>query len=196
MTSYDVGRSSRATDTNAAFDGFARAELPRLLHYATMLTGERDLAQDLVQDVMVKVHRHWSKVSAAEHPQRYVTRMVTHEFLSWRRRWSVRNIFATADIDVRTGDPGTGLAHAGRHTTDFSTDLAGQEDMWQRLSQLPGQQRAVLVLRYYEGLPDSEIADILGCATTTVRGYAHRALITLRLAIGDERTTESNEETR
>lgn len=50
------------------FDELARRELPPLLRYAVMLTGDRELAQDLVQDVMVKVHRHWHRVVAANHP--------------------------------------------------------------------------------------------------------------------------------
>ncbi len=82
------------------YTAFARAHLPALLRYAVMLTGERELAADLVQDVLVKAHRHWSRVSAAEHPDRYVMRMVTNQYLSWRRRWAVRSIVASADPDV------------------------------------------------------------------------------------------------
>ena len=73
------------------FTAFARTQLPGLLRYAVMLTGERELAADLVQDVMVKAHRLWSRVSAATHPDRYVMHMVTNQYLSWRRRWTVRN---------------------------------------------------------------------------------------------------------
>jgi RNA polymerase sigma factor (sigma-70 family) len=52
--------------------------------------------------------------------------------------------------------------------------------MWRLLGSLPRQQRAVLVLRYYEDLPDSEIAEILHCKPGTVRSLASRALATLR----------------
>lgn len=52
-----------------------------------------------------------------------------------------------------------------------------------RLATLPRQQRAVLALRYYEHLTDDEIAEILGCSSGTVRGYASRALATLRLQL-------------
>jgi RNA polymerase sigma-70 factor (sigma-E family) len=166
------------------FEQFARAQLPRLLRYATMLTGKPELAQDLVQDVLVKVHRNWARVAAANASQRYVTRMVTHEYLSWRRRWAVRHIFATADV----GD----LADLGdiASVEDHPSRLATHDDLWRRLAGLPRQQRAVLVLRYYEGLPDAEIADVLGCSTTTVRGYAYRALATLRVDLTDRTARE------
>ena len=52
--------------------------------------------------------------------------------------------------------------------------------MWQLLARLPKQQRAVLVLRYYEDLPDPEIAAVLGCSASTVRSNAARALARLR----------------
>lgn len=165
--------------SGADFEDFARVELPRLVRYAVMLTGDRDLAQDLVQDVMVKAHRNWSRVAAADQRERYVTAMVTNAFLSWRRRWSVRHIFASDQlVEVAAAE-------------DQVTTLTVRDDLWRRLATLPRQQRAVLVLRYYESMPDAEIAGVLGCSATTVRGYAHRALATLRLELAAEMTTES-----
>jgi DNA-directed RNA polymerase specialized sigma24 family protein len=67
------------------FDEFARRELPRLLRYAVVLTGDRELAQDLLQDVMMKAHAQWHRVSAAEHPDRYVHTLV--RVSPRRRRW-------------------------------------------------------------------------------------------------------------
>lgn len=160
--------------SRTAFEEFARAELPGLLRYAVMLTGDRDLAQDLVQDVMVKAHAHWRRVSAADHPRLYVKTMLTRAFISWRRRWAVRNVVLSDDpVD---GEP----------ERDPATSIADRDDVWQRLATLPRQQRAVLVLRYYEGLTDPEIATMLGCSASTVRGYASRALTTLRLDITAE----------
>lgn len=155
------------------FDEFARQQLPRLLRYAVVLTGDRELAQDLVQDVLVKAHAQWRRVSAADHPDRYVHTMVTRAFLSWRRRWAVRRITLTDSPD---GDP----------VRDHAGAVVDRDDVWHRLSLLPRQQRAVLVLRYYERLTDAEIAAALGCAVGTVRGYASRALATLRLEMAAE----------
>jgi RNA polymerase sigma-70 factor (sigma-E family) len=161
--------------TQVEFDEFARRELPRLLRYAVVLTGDLELAQDLVQDVMVKAHTQWRRVSSADHPDRYVHTMTTRAFLSWRRRWAVRRITLTDD----------GTAE-GAPTRDHAGDVVDRDDVWRRLATLPRQQRAVLVLRYYERLSDAEIAEALGCSVGTVRGYASRALATLRLGVAAE----------
>ena len=161
------------------FDDFARGQLPRLVRYAVMLTGDRELAQDLVQDVLVTAHRQWRRVSAADHPDRYVHTMLTRTFLSWRRRWAVRSIRLTVD-----GTPD------GEPTRDHAGTIADRDDVWRRLAGLPRQQRAVLVLRYYEQLTDAEIAEALGCSAGTVRGYASRALSTLRLDLAAESDLE------
>lgn len=162
------------------YEDFVRTQLPRLLRYATMLTGEREQAADLVQDVLVKVYRRWSRISDADHPDRYVLRMTTNGYLSWRRSRSARLItWAEPPDEVRPDD--------------FAADHALREDMWQRLARLPRRQRAVVVLRYYEQLADDEIADLLGCAQATVRAHAHRALTTLRNGLAIELVAEAME---
>lgn len=163
--------------SQATFEEFALQELTGLLRYAVMLTGDPDLAQDLVQDVMVKVHSHWRRVQAADHPRLYVKTMLTRAFISWRRRWAVRNVVLIHD-DV-DGEP----------ERDHALSIVDRADVWQRLATLPRQQRAVLVLRYYEQLTDPEIATMLDCSAGTVRGYASRALTTLRLNITAELST-------
>jgi RNA polymerase sigma-70 factor (sigma-E family) len=164
----------------ADYENFVRAHLPRLLRYAAMLTGERELAADLVQDVLVKAYRRWSRIADADHPDRYVLRMVTNGYLSWRHSRAAR-LIATGDLpdEVRSGD--------------FASDHALREDMWQRLARLPRRQRAVVVLRYYEQLTDAEIADVLGCAQPTVRAHAHRALTTLRNGLTVDHMVEAKE---
>ena len=152
------------------FEAFARDRTPRLLRYAVMLTGERDQAADLVQDVLVKAFRGWARIGSVDDPDNYVLRMVTNQFLSWRRSWAVRHVVPVDHLPDAPGDLDLGTAHADR------------DDLWHRLAELPRRQRAVLVLRYYEQLTDAEIAQVLGCSAVTVRGYAHRALASLRAA--------------
>ena len=164
----------------ADYENFVRAHLPRLLRYATMLTGEREQAADLVQDVLVKVYRRWPRIRDADHPDRYVVRMVTNGYLSWRHSRAAR-LVAAADLPD------------GVRPDDFASDHALREDMWQRLARLPRRQRAVVVLRYYEQLTDSEIADLLGCAQATVRAHAHRALTTLRQGLTTELLAQTEE---
>ena len=108
------------------YDEFARRELPRLLRYAVMLTGDRELAQDLVQDVLVTAHRQWHRVSAAAHPERYVHTMVTRAFLSWRRRGPGR----------ASGRPATGTPD-GEPTRDHAGAVVDRDDVWRRLAGRP-----------------------------------------------------------
>jgi RNA polymerase sigma-70 factor (sigma-E family) len=164
----------------ADYEDFVRARLPRLLRYATMLTGEREQAADLVQDVLVKVYRRWSRIEDTDYLDRYVVRMVTNGFLSWRRSRAARLVVAGDLPDEARPD-------------DFASNHAMREDMWQRLARLPRRQRAVLVLRYYQQSTDAEIADLLGCAQSTVRAHAHRALTTLRNGLAIEEPAKLRE---
>jgi RNA polymerase sigma-70 factor (sigma-E family) len=154
------------------FDDFVALRLPALLRFAAVLTGDRDLAQDVTQEVLARAHARWSSIERLDAPEQYLRRMITNEFLSWRRRWG--RIVPVADVGppvVAGAPPDTATAHADRDA------LLGQ------LAQLPRKQQAVLVLRYYEGLRDAEIAELLGCSAGTVRGYASRALASLRVTV-------------
>jgi len=157
-----------------SFDEFATWQLPALLRYAAVLAGNRDLAQDIAQEVLARAHTRWSSIGRMDAPELYVRRMVTNEFLSWRRRWArqvpVSDVIVAPD---RAGAP------------DTATTQADRDALLRQLSRLPRRQQAVLVLRYYEGFTDAEIADVLGCQPGTVRGYASRALQALRVSVAD-----------
>jgi RNA polymerase sigma-70 factor (sigma-E family) len=156
------------------FEEYAAARLPGLLRYAVILTGDHDLAQDVVQEVLARAQVRWRRIAGAGSPDAYVRQMVLNEYLSWRRRWAVRNIQAVGERLVDIGD-------RNGSTSDHAHELAETDAVWARLATLPRKQRAVLVLRYYEQLSDGEIASLLGCAQATVRSNASKALATLRL---------------
>jgi len=160
-----------------SFDEFAARHLPALLRYAAVLTGNRDLAQDIVQEVLVRVHARWSGIGGLDRPEQYVRRMITNEFLSWRRRWGRVLPFAEVTPTPAPGAP-----------PDLATAHADRDALLAELARLPRRQQVVLVLRYYEGLTDQEIADVLGCRPGTVRGYASRALRSLRISVADTPT--------
>lgn len=144
------------------FDEFTVVSLPSLLRFAVVLTGDRGLAEDVTQEVLVRVHLRWAKIGVLDQPEHYIRRMVVNEYLSWRRRWS--RIVPHADPPDRP-DP----------VPDFAATHAERDALRTELDKLPRRQRAVLVLRYYAGMSDPEIADVLGCSAGTVRGYASRA---------------------
>ncbi len=156
------------------FEQFAATRLIHLLRYAVVLTGDRELAQDVVQEVLARAHVKWKKISRAQSPEAYVRRMVLNEYLSWRRSWAARNVHAVGERLVELQD-----AQIGRR--DHATDIVEADDLWNRLATLGRKQRAVLVLRYYEQCDDEAIALLLGCSPATVRSHASKALKTLRL---------------
>jgi RNA polymerase sigma-70 factor (sigma-E family) len=163
--------------SEADFGSFAARQLPGLLRYAAMLARDRELARDLVQDAFLKAHGQWPRMAAMDRPDLYLKAIVTREFLSWTRRWAVRNVLL-ADGDL-----------PDRPTGDHAVRVVDRDDLWQRLTRLPRQQHTVLVLRYYEQLTDDEIATVLGCTAGTVRGYASRALAVLRAEYPETKET-------
>ncbi len=152
------------------FPEFVDAHQSGLLKLAMVLTGDAALSADIVADVWDRVFERWPRVAAMDLPAAYVRRMVVNDYLSWcrRRRRLVPLTWFRDRIDP---------------SSDHSDQHAERSDMMQRLATLPPRQRATLVLRFYQGLSDLEIADTLGCSPSTVRSNAARALATLRTSI-------------
>ncbi|WP_275002088.1 SigE family RNA polymerase sigma factor [Promicromonospora iranensis] len=167
-------RGADEGDPARTLDELVRTHLPGLIRYATVLVGDQHTAADLVQEVLLRAHQRWRRIVLTDRPDLYLRRMVTNEHLSWRRRWHVRMIQPTGD---------DALARHGGAAGDPAEDHAEKDAMWHRLAQLPPRQRTVLVLRYYEGLADADIATVLGTSPATVRSHAARALATLRRTI-------------
>jgi RNA polymerase sigma-70 factor (sigma-E family) len=156
------------------FDDWARVGLPKLLRFATVLCGSSDLAGDMVQDVALKAHRHWDRVATAASPEAYLRKMLVNEYLSWRRKWS--RIVPRAEIIP------------SEQTADHAEQQADRDQLVTELAKLPRRQRAVLVLRYFGGLSDPEIAETFGCSASTVRAHASRALAALRIEMAAPKT--------
>jgi RNA polymerase sigma-70 factor (sigma-E family) len=149
------------------FDAFVVGAAAGLLRLAYLLTRERGLAEDLVQESLVKMYRRWDRMHLeVANPDGYARRIVVNEFLSQRRRK------ASSETVGYVPDERVGAA----------AEVPGsQDDMWVALAGLPARQRAVLVLRYYEDMRDDDIAAVLRCAAGTVRSLAARAFTTLRV---------------
>jgi RNA polymerase sigma-70 factor (sigma-E family) len=156
------------------FEEYVADRLPALLRYAAVLTGDTDLARDIVQEVLGRAYARWGQIGALSVPHLYVRRMVTNEFLSWRRRWGRMVPIG----DLADGERPVGVAEPA----DMAGTHAERGALLAEIAKLPRRQQAVLVLRYYEGLSDNEIAQVLSCSPGTVRGYASRALARLRVS--------------
>ncbi|MFI5692835.1 SigE family RNA polymerase sigma factor [Kribbella sp. NPDC051586] len=157
------------------FDEWTRSGLPSLLRFATVLCGSPHLAEDVVQDVAIKAQRNWARIGSADSPDAYLRRMTVNEYLSWRRKWS--RYVPIAEVDSGT-------------SPDHAEQAADHDQLLSELAKLPRRQRAVLVLRYFGGLTDNEIAETIGCTPGTVRAHASRALATLRIEFTSDRVTE------
>ncbi|SBT47112.1 SigE family RNA polymerase sigma factor [Micromonospora auratinigra] len=152
------------------FEEFVTARGGTLLRFALMLTGDRHQAEDLVQSVLAKAYVRWARVAAMAQPEAYLKQVLVNENLRWWRRRSSRETPVAEPADGPAGSDGPGA-------------YAAREAAWALLGRLPRRQRAVLVLRYYEDLADTQIAEILGCTPGTVRSQAARALATLRAVV-------------
>lgn len=147
-----------------AFEEFARAETDALLRSAFLLTGDRHHAEDLVQVALAQVATRWRKI---EDPAAYVRRVLYTQSVSWWRRRRSRVVEKlTADLPERqapvTGEPEVAMM------------------LRKALGRLTARQRAVLVLRFYEDLSETETATRLGCRVGTVKSQTRHALLRLR----------------
>ncbi len=154
------------------FEEFVAARLAALVRYATVVTWDPHLAEDVVQDVLVRAQARWSRIGSLEEPERYVRRMVVNEFLSWRRRRSARLLH-----------PGEALDGHLPPQADLTGGYDERDAMIRLIGALPPRQRAVIALRFYEDLAVEQIADLLGCRVSTVRTHLTRALESLRPAL-------------
>jgi len=151
------------------FERFADAHVSALAALAYRLTGHRASAHDLVQDALLAAFRRWPQVLAADNRSAYVRRILVHQHLNHIRRRMVEIPHADMAEVPQT------LASSP------DSDAVDERDaMWRALAALTGRQRAVLVLRFYEGLEDSAIAELIECRESTVRSLTARGLRALR----------------
>jgi RNA polymerase sigma-70 factor (sigma-E family) len=150
---------------DAFLSTFIREHGLRLVNFAYMLTGDRGVAEDLVQEALFKADQRWRSHGLPDHPHAYVRRVISHEFVSANRRHR--------PVLVLVPD-------AMRETAGAVPGPEDRQVLWAAMATLPARHRAVLVLRYYEDLHDEDIAAALGCSRATVRSCAARALKALR----------------
>jgi RNA polymerase sigma-70 factor (sigma-E family) len=137
-----------------------------LLKTAWWLTGDWQLAEDLLQTALAKAFLAWHRIDD-DRAEAYVRRILVTTYATWgRRAW--RGELASASVpDVE--DPHDGGANADLRRVVVAA-----------LAELPRRQRATVVLRYYCDLSEAETAATLGCSVGTVKSQAARGLDRLR----------------
>ncbi len=156
------------TERQADFAAYVDARQRRLVRFAYLLTGDAHEAEDLVQAALLKVYRRWHAVHGS--PDAYVRRAIVNEHHSWWRRPGRRREVADSDL-VSFTNP---AAEPDRHD---------DHELRAHIAALPKQQRAVIVLRYFEDLTEAQTAEVLGCSVGTVKSHTSRALAALRVTM-------------
>jgi RNA polymerase sigma-70 factor (sigma-E family) len=159
------------------FHEFVVLRSPALSRRAYLLTGDHQLAEDLLQSALAKTYRHWRRISGGD-PEAYVRRVMYHQQVSWwRRRRPVERLEPEP-----TDRPGV----------DHSDATALRLTVAASLRQLTPRQRAVVVLRFFEDLTEAQVAEVLGCSVGTVKRHGHDAIRRLRVIAPDlvDRTAE------
>jgi RNA polymerase sigma-70 factor (sigma-E family) len=157
---------------SADFEAFVRAAGAGLLRFGHVLTLDRQAAEDLAQETLIRVGLAWPRIRRDGNPMGYAHRTMVNLFLNRRRR--------TIDLPVER------LPDAGREDDAFAA-VDSAAAVRQVLAGLPPKQRAAIALRYFADLPDEEIARLLGCTQETVRSQVSRGLAALRRQLTAER---------
>jgi RNA polymerase sigma-70 factor (sigma-E family) len=145
----------------AGFEEFYREAYPGAVRLVWLLTQDVGAGPDLAQEAFVRVYEKWARV---DRPDAYLHVTVVNVCRDWRaRRWTER-----VKLPLVASDPGVNFAF---------------NELADAVAALPERQRMVLVLRYYSGLSEAEIAETLGCRPGTVKSLAARALAQLRKVV-------------
>ena len=163
-------------DLEESFASFVRTRGEHHLRVAALLTGSAAEAEDLVQSSLMRLYRAWPRLDvASSSPDAYLRKIIVNTRRSWwQAKW--RRESPVANVPDRP-DPADGADPADGYALGALVRSA--------LAGLSRQQRAVLVLRYIEDLPEASVAGLLGVSAGTVKTHAHRGLRALRASLGD-----------
>ena len=154
---------------DAEFSEFFASQYARLCWLGLLLTGSRAEAEELAQEALVRTWWRWRLVRRPADPASYARRVLVNRHRSLRRRAAVEARWLARSRPEEVALP------------------AGDERamvLWQAVRALPQRQRAVLVLRFHQDLPEAEVARLLGLPLGTVKSLGHRALARLRQRLG------------
>ncbi|GAA1762029.1 SigE family RNA polymerase sigma factor [Nocardioides hankookensis] len=154
----------RVSGRDEAFTSYVSQRHRHLLRTAYLLCGDLHLAEDLVQNTLVKLYMAWPRAARADNVDAYVRRVLVNAHLDETRRpWRRERVVSDSTLG----------ASAPAH------DLAGRDELTRALRELPERQRAVVVLRHYWGLSIRETAEDLKISTGTVKSQTAKALTSL-----------------
>jgi RNA polymerase sigma-70 factor (sigma-E family) len=158
-----------------AYREFVTARLPHLRRVAFLVCGDWHLAEDAVATALAKLYVHWARVRATDRVEAYARTVVLRCVIDERRRpWASRERTRESQLLPETPAP------------DRSNEVVDRIVLQKAMEQIPRGRRAVLVLRFYEGLSVEETAAALGCSIGNVKSQTARGLAMLREVLPEE----------
>ena len=148
----------------ALYDAHARSAL----RLAYLLTGDRHLAEDLVQDAFVRVSGRFVDMRAPEAFGGYLRRTIINLSHGHFRRLKVERTYLQRERNRPT------------RGEEMLPDIEGRDELVAALARIPARQRAAVVLRYLEDLSEQQTADVMGCSVSAIKSLVNRAMSTLR----------------
>ncbi len=160
-----------------AFTEFMSVRSASLFRTAYLIVGDHQLAQDLLQESLIKTYVAWSRLRDVSKAEAYTRKTIVTTAISWRRRRSFHERPTGLLPDTAAPDPGEAV-------TTHATMVA-------QLRTLPPRQRAAIVLRYYEDLSEAQTAEVMGCSVGAVKSQVSIGLGRLRDRLGANFLTAS-----
>ena len=160
-------------DADTALEEMYAAHYRRLVRLSVLLVGDRETAEEVVQDSFVAMHGRWRTLKQPEKALAYLRQTVVNRSRSVLRH---RGVQARSPVSVDPEQRGADMSALESERRAFVLDA---------LRVLPGRQREVLALRYYLDLSEAEIAETLGISRGAVKSHASRGVSALRSLMKD-----------
>jgi RNA polymerase sigma-70 factor (ECF subfamily) len=154
----------------AVFESLVRGYVKKILRLVYLIVKDRNLAEDITQEVFLKAYKNLSSFREESSMQTWVYKIAVNESKKYLRSWSFRHLFFRAEVDVEVvGD------------TESAVLQSDSRIRFARLvMSLPPTHRQIIVLHYYEELSIEEMADILDISAGAIHTRLHRARQKLR----------------
>jgi RNA polymerase sigma-70 factor (ECF subfamily) len=165
---------------DAAFEQIMREYGTRVLRLVTFLVKERNVAEDITQDVFVKVYRNLPRFRGQSTMQTWIYRIAVNECKGYLRSWAFRKIWPGSWIKV-------GSDASTEHVVMKQYE---RDELVEQVQSLPPMYRQVIVLHYYADLSIAEVANVLSVSEGSVRTRLHRARQQLKKRMGEGREWE------
>jgi RNA polymerase sigma-70 factor (sigma-E family) len=155
-----------------SFAEYVSARSAALQRAAYLMVGDVGLAEDLVQEALIRTYVAWPRLRDVGSLEAYTRKAITTTAITWSRRraWRERPTSRPTEVVMQeTADDG----------------VAERLWLWQHMLRLPARQRVAIVLRYYEDLTEAATAAAMNCAVGTVKSQVAAGLAKLREWVGD-----------